>query len=187
MPILLNAVEKFLFATMNKGPAPMLDIFGGVSFYIVSTALKLNIFEMIRAEPLTATELSGKINASERGTTLLLEGLESLGYVKRKSNIYYNTKMTEKWMTAESAINFKVGFEYYYPIMHELWPYLHESVLKGEPHIEFYQWLSKHSETSRLYQQFMMNLARFFIPEMIKNKCHMLHICYYQWHYQLRK
>jgi SAM-dependent methyltransferase len=153
---------------MNKGPTPMLDIFGGVSFYIVSTALKLNIFEMIRTKPLTATELSDKINASERGITLLLDGLESLGYVKRKSNIYYNTKMTEKWMTDESAINFKVGFEYYYPIMHELWPYLHESVLKGEPYIEFYQWLSKHSETSHLYQQFMMNLARFFIPEMIR-------------------
>lgn len=168
MPILTNSLEKFLLVTINKVPTPILDIFGGVSFYAISTAVKLNIFEIIGHKPLTAAELSGEINASEMGTTVLLEVLESLGYVKKKSNTYYNTKMTKKWMTTESATNFNVGFEYYYPIMQELWPYLHESVLKGEPHIEFYQWLGKHSETAYLYQKFMMTLATFFIPELIK-------------------
>ena len=47
MPILTNSLEKFLLVTMNKVPTPILDIFGGVSFYAISTAVKLNIFEII--------------------------------------------------------------------------------------------------------------------------------------------
>ena len=71
-------------------------------------------------------------------------------------------------MLAGSATNLSLGFEYYYPLMHELFPYLQESIIKGKPHVDFYQWLAGNPETSRLYQQFMMTLAGFMIPELTK-------------------
>lgn len=168
MPVLLNSLEKLLLMKMNKGPAPLLDIFGGVSFYAVNAAIKLNIFDIIQANPMTATGLSRRINADERGVTSLLEVLESLGYVKKRFDTYHNTKMTTKWMLSQSATNINIGFEYYDPVMHEIWPYLHKSILNGRPYYEFYQWLATHPDTSRLYQQFMMTLAEFFIPELVK-------------------
>ncbi|MFC1948387.1 methyltransferase [Chloroflexota bacterium] len=168
MPVSLNPLENLLLMKMNIIPAPILDFFGGASFYAINAAVRLGIFETLSHKPLTVAELADKVRASETGTAVVLDVLESLGYVKTKQNTYRNTRMTQKWMTATSSVNINTGFEYYYTVMNELWPYLYESILKGEPHTNFYQWLSRNPETASLYQKFMMTLAALFIPDLVK-------------------
>lgn len=176
MPVSLNPFENLLLMKLNMTPGPILDFFGGASFYAINAALRLGIFETLSHKPLTVAELANQVQASETGTTILMNALESLGYVEKKRDTFCNSKMTRKWMTFGSTVNINLGFEYYFPVMNELWPYLYESIKKGEPNTNFYLWLSRNPETANLYQKFMMTLAGLFIPDMIKrlrlpNKC----------------
>jgi len=168
MPVSLNPFENLLLMKLNITPGPVLDFFGGASFYAINAAVRLGIFETLNQKTLTVAEMAHQVQASETGTAVLMDVLESLGYVEKKQDIYRNSRMTKKWMTAGSAVNIHLGFEYYFPVMNELWPYLYESIQKGEPNEGFYRWLSRNPETASLYQKFMMTLATLFIPAMVK-------------------
>ena len=63
----------------------MLDFLGAQAFRTVCVAVKLGVFEALSAGPLTAGKAARRVAADERGTTLLLEALDSLGYVKKKN------------------------------------------------------------------------------------------------------
>lgn len=168
MPATLNFVEKLITLKLNKEPAPIIDIVGGFSFYVISAALKLNIFEELGEKSLTLTELSNTIKCNMRGLEIFLEVLESLGYVRKKGQYYENSKMTKKWLMDISEINFKPGFNYYFSTMNELWPYVDESLKSGHPHVNFYELLNKYSDKAKNYQQYMMSLGKMAIPELIK-------------------
>jgi predicted O-methyltransferase YrrM len=168
MPVSLNPFENLLLMKLNMAPGPILDFFGGASFYAINTAVKFGIFDTLNQKTLTVAELANQVQASETGTAVLMDVLESLGYVEIRRGTYRNSRMTKRWMTAGSAVNINLGFEYYFPVMNELWPYLYESIKKGEPNTNFYQWLSRNPETASLYQNFMMTLATLFIPGMVK-------------------
>ncbi len=168
MPLYLNTLEKLVLKTFNLAPGPMLDLTGGFSFYVISSALKLNIFETLKDGGLTGEKLAAALNTDTRGLGILLESLDSLGYVKKKKNSYFNTRMTTKWLLDSSNANFKLGFEYYHSTMIEIWPYINESVKAGKEHINFYDWLKDKPEVAATYQKFMMSLAAMSIPELLK-------------------
>ncbi len=169
MPLYLNTLEKLLLKTFNLGPGPMLDVIGGFSFHVVSAAIKLNIFETLKDGELTVENLASKIDTDSRGLFILLECLESLGYLKKKKDYYYITKMTKKWALNSSEANFKLSFEYYLPTMIEIWPYIAESVKAGKEYINFYQWLKDKPDVAATYQKFMMSLAVLNMPELLNN------------------
>ena len=60
----------------------MLDFLGAQAFRAVCVAVKLGVFETLSGGPLMAAEIARQIKAYERGTTLLVEALEALGYIK---------------------------------------------------------------------------------------------------------
>jgi len=80
----------------------MLDVFGALAFKAVSAAFNLGVFEALSGGPLTAAETARQIKASEGGTTLLIEALETIGYVKKQDGRYANTAMTVKWVLRSS-------------------------------------------------------------------------------------
>ncbi|UCC47376.1 MAG: methyltransferase domain-containing protein [Gemmatimonadota bacterium] len=168
MPILLKPLERLLMVSLNQGPAPLLDIVGGFAFHAIAAALRLNLFEELRNQPLTIAELADATHCSERGVANLVEVLESLGYVRRKGQRYANSAMTEKWMTREPLISLCSGFSYYSQAMTDLLPFVHESIRSGTPYRNFYDWISDQPDASRMYQRFMMSLARLAIPEFAR-------------------
>lgn len=60
MPVTPNLLERLVMHRLNKGPAPILDLFGAASFESVSLALELDLFAALAAVdgPLTAAELA---------------------------------------------------------------------------------------------------------------------------------
>ena len=166
MPLLLSLPEKLMFRGLNIGPAPMFDMLGGFSFYAVSAAVKLNLFEALDNKNASCEELALALDADARGIDILLEYLEPLGYVKKRGNAYSLTRMTRKWMLDSSDAKFKIAFEYYHPLITDMWPYLYESVKTGREHINFYKWLQDKPDTAERYQKFMMYLAGMIIPEL---------------------
>jgi SAM-dependent methyltransferase len=168
MPVFNNAFEKFIIGEMNLAPAPMFDLLGGFSFYAVASAKELNLFDELERGPLAAGELASRTQSDVRGLGVLLELLETLGYVKLTKRGYALTPVSRKWMLASSAVDFSEGFVYYHRTMMELWPFIAGSVRKGDAHINFYEWLGKHPDTAASYQKFMMSLASMVIPGLVR-------------------
>ena len=168
MPLYLNTLEKFVIKNLNIAPGPMLDVTGGFSFHVISAAIELNIFETLKDDGSTLETLASELDTDPRGLGILLECLESLGYVKKKKDSYNITGMTRKWMLDSSEANFKLPFQYYLPTMIEIWPYIAESVKAGNEYINFYEWLNDKPDIAATYQKFMMSLAVLSIPELLK-------------------
>ena len=128
----------------------------------------MNIFETLKDGGLSTEKLASDLKTDPRGLGILLESLESLGYVKKKNNRYFITGMTARWVLDSADANFRLPFEYYLPTMIEIWPYISESVKSGKEHINFYEWLRDKPDVAQNYQKFMMSLAALCIPELLK-------------------
>ena len=73
MPVNPNFLERLVLLRLNKGPAPILDLFGAASFESVSLALELDLFELLAdaQAPLTAAALADRIDAHPDGIAML--------------------------------------------------------------------------------------------------------------------
>jgi hypothetical protein len=169
MPYALGPVERLALLRLNRGPGPILDIAGGLAFYSIDAALRLGLFESLAMVPCSAQELADKLAVDPRGMSILLELLESLGYVQIRDGRYVNSPMTDSWMLDDSATSFKPAFEYYSAALSELWPGLSCTLEAGMPETNFYDWLADRPDLSQAYQKFMMSLARMSIPELQKS------------------
>ena len=168
MPIRPNFLERLLFFDLGLGPAPVLDIFAAIAFRAVLAAVRLGIFDALHGGPLTARELADRITADERGTAVLLNALESLGYVARKDGRYTNTAMAARWMVRNSPSNVAAGFDYWGTILAELWDNLEESIRTGRPPTNLYAWVEQRPDTSQDFQAWMIAIARLAGDEIVR-------------------
>lgn len=166
MPIKTNTLEHLALFTLNKVPAPLIDVFGALGFRIVQAALRLRVFEALESKPLTLEELSQQINASPRGTQILLNNLEALGYIKQHNAYYSNTKMTTKWMLESSPQCIAVAFDYWGRVLFEHFQDLEETIRNGQPASNYYNYTEQHPEESRVFQDWLVSAARLGIEEI---------------------
>src|SRR5260221_1142718 len=101
-----------VFFNLNLGPRPMLGIWSAAGFRIVVAAIRLEVLEALDAGPLDAAALAQRLRTDPRGTALLLNALEGLGYVRKQAGGYANTAMTSKWLLRRTG-NFGPGFEFW--------------------------------------------------------------------------
>ncbi len=167
MPIVPSLVERLILLRFNRGPGPMLEILGAQAFRTLCVALKLGIFEALSGGSLTAGETARRIGADERGTTLLLEALEALGYVKRKGGGYVNTSMTAKWLLRSSQTNLANGIPFFEGMVFDRWGHLAESIRSGKPLVYGSEWLEQHPGSYRVYEQGMLAVARMAADEVV--------------------
>ena len=64
---------------------------------LIQGAIELDVFSNLE-KPITARELSEKMNWNEGNTFNLLKGLYSLGYLKRKGDTFCNMPETSKYL-----------------------------------------------------------------------------------------
>ena len=160
MPIVPNFIERLVLFGLNQGPAPMLDFFGALAFRATCVAIKLGVFEALSRGPLTPGEIARRIKADEQGTTLLLEALDSLGYVKKKGGRYANTSMAAKWLLQSSPSTLADGFRFFDSWATEQWEHLEESIAQGKPAVPFYEWLAERPGGWQEYEAGMIAVAR---------------------------
>lgn len=166
MPVTPNLMERMILLKLNKGPGPMLDLLGGMAFKAVSIAIKLDVFEILNDGPLTTTEVAQQMKASQRGTQLLLNALEALGYVKQQDGRHSNTPMTVKWMVRSSPSYVADAFPHFNGVI-ERWGYLDEAIRRGETPTLAWEWLDQHPDGWQNYNAAMMASARMADPEII--------------------
>src|SRR3990172_801386 len=167
MPIVPNFIERLVLLTFNQGPGLMLDFLGAQAFRAVGVAVKLGVFEALSGGPLTAAEAARQIEASERGTALLLDALEALGYVKKQDGRYVNTPMTVKWLLRHSPTSLAGGIPFFDSMVFDRWGHLDESIRRGKPAVCGSEWLDQHPGGYRIYEQGMIAVARMTADEVI--------------------
>ena len=113
MPIIPSVAERLTLLRLNQGPGPMLDFLGAQALQALCVGVKLGVFESLARAPATAAETARQIGADQRGTTLLLEALESLGYVEEESGCYSNKQMTAKWLLRNSRTSLAGGIPFF--------------------------------------------------------------------------
>jgi len=84
VPITPSFIVRLILLRLNRGPGLLLDFLGAQAFRTACVAVKLGVFEALTGGPSTGGEIARRIEADERGTTLLLEALVAIGYVKTR-------------------------------------------------------------------------------------------------------
>lgn len=166
MPVTPNLMERLILLKLNRGPGPLLDLLGGLAFKAIATALKLGVFEALSDGPQTGAALAHRIDASERGTTLLLRALQAIGYIEKQGERYANTPMTAKWMVRGSANDLADLFRYFEGVL-ERWGDLAEAIRRGEPPILAWEWFDQHPTGWADYHAAMMATARMADEEIL--------------------
>ncbi len=139
-PLLLQ--QKMIYkgiSTFGYGFAPPL---------ILQEAVRLRLFEILEQGAKSSQELSTATECSERGITFLADALVSLGYLKKKKEIYRNNRVRTGFILAnqnnevDAAIR-KTGLQnaYHTFISNAVKPWLQlsEAVKTGVPAFEFDQ------------------------------------------------
>lgn len=144
MPVNPNVLERFLLFRLNKGPAPILDLFGAASFEAVNPTLDIAHFEALADEELTVPTLAIWLDADEDGLRTLLDFLDAQGYVAEDADRYRNTRLTTKWLTAASETNLAPRFTFWTVLVFPFWDaHLETAVREGDPPQTIYQWFDK--------------------------------------------
>lgn len=167
MPLIPNFFERLILLELNEGPGPMLDFLGAQAFRAVCVAVELGVFDTLGRGPITEAETASQIKADRRGTALLLEALEALGYVKKKGGGYVNTPMTAKWMLRDSSTSLAGGIPFLGSMVFERWGYLAESIRRGKPAVSGSDWLGRHPNGWRVYQEAMRAVGRIAADEVV--------------------
>lgn len=168
MPLMPNFFERTLFLTLNQGPGIALDLWSGPAFRFVLAAVRLDLFAVLAPRPLTVKALAQSVQTDLQATRLLLNALESLGYVKRNGDHYALTAMSRKWLTDDGALNMSALYRYWGTLIETFFPRLEESLRSGKPPVDFYAWVEAHPDFARDFQEGMSILTEFVKGDVLK-------------------
>ena len=144
MPTTPNFLERLSLLRLNRGPAPVLDLFGAASFEAVTLALDLGLFEALANAELSVPELAERLDADADGVRILLAFLETQGYVAGTRERYRNTRMTTTWLTSSSGTNLAPWFTFWNDLVFPFWEAnLEAAVREGEPSETIYEWFDE--------------------------------------------
>jgi SAM-dependent methyltransferase len=99
---------------------------------------------------------------------VLLDALESFGYVKKKDGRYANTPMATKWLVRSSPTSITAEYDYWGKILAELWDNLEASIRSGQPPTNLYEWVEDRPDVSHDFQAWMIAAARLIGPEIVR-------------------
>lgn len=112
VPVVPNLVERLVLFRLNRGPAPMLDLFGAGGFEAVTLAIDLGLFAALSEGERTPVELADRLDADPEGLRALLDFLAAHGYVAADGAQYRNTEMTTRWLTDAAGTDMAPWFTF---------------------------------------------------------------------------
>ncbi|WP_276259369.1 methyltransferase [Haloglomus litoreum] len=144
MPINPNFLERLLIHRLNRGPAPILDLFGAGSFEAVTLALDVGVFETLADGALPLGDLAARLDADEEGLRALLDFLAAQGYVAADGDRYRNTEMTETWLLEASETNMAPWLTFWNDLVFPFWEaHLETAIREGAPPQTIYEWFDE--------------------------------------------
>lgn len=147
MPVIPNLMERTYMLRLNRGPGPMLDLFGGMSLEAAMLALDLGVFAALDDEAATPAQLADRLDADETGIRTLLGFLEHTGYVTERNGRYSLTAMTETWLLESADTSYARYFRFWQEVLYPFWrEHAADAIREGEPPLSVYEWLDDHPD-----------------------------------------
>ncbi len=144
MPIRPSFPERLLLYRLNRGPAPIVDLFAGAGFRAVALAIDMGVFEALDAGHGSPTAVADAVDADTDGINHLLDLLAPLGYVERRSQGYAPSAMTRSWLLGDDP-NLAPWFTYWQEVVFPYWDeHLEASIRAGEPPVTAYEYADEH-------------------------------------------
>lgn len=127
MPLRMTFLERLL-VQMNLLPTPLFDtmIAPGVA-KAVFTACELGLFDALSRQPLTLSDLAERVACQPEGLRLLLNILLPAGYLRRRGNLYHNSRAARRWLTSNSPTSV-APYILHSPDLVAFWEYMPEVV-----------------------------------------------------------
>lgn len=172
MPVNPNFLERLVLLRLNRGPAPILDLFGAASFESVSLALEMGLFETIAnaGTAPTAETLADRTGAHPDGVATLCDFLVTTGYLTREGRRYHLTGMTEKWLLDASETNMGPWFTFWEDLVFPFWEReLETAVREGEPSQSIYDWFDEEPERWKTAQDGFRATASLLVDDIVES------------------
>ncbi len=133
---------------------------------IFFTALELGVFDQILRQEKSASELSDKLGATERGMGIIMDALAALGLVEKKKGMYRISQSLLKFLDPEDPDNARGIFEH---LIH-LWDQWNKltPIVKGEVKVEEISVLSRGKERLKTFIQAMHVVAKNRADDIVK-------------------
>lgn len=144
MPVRPSFPERLLLYRLNRGPAPIVDLFAGAGFRAVALSIDMGVFEALDGGAQTPEAVAAAVDADPDGIGHLLALLEPLGYVERRGDGYAPSRMTRSWLLGDDP-NLAPWFTYWQDVVFPYWDeYLEASIRAGEPPVTAYEYADEH-------------------------------------------
>ena len=167
MPVRPNVIDRVLLFNLNKGPAPILDLFGAASFEAVTIALEMGVFEVLVDQELSIPEVAFSLDTTEDGIHTLLTFLEAQGYVTEDDGRYRNTRMTKTWLTTASETNMAPWLTFWNELVFPFWDeHLEIAIREGDPPQTIYEWFDEDPERWTVAQRGFRSVASIIVDEV---------------------
>jgi len=170
MPLNPNLLERLVLFRLNKGPAPLLDLFGAASFESVTLAMDMGLFEALEDEALAAPALADAVDAHPEGTTRLCDFLAAEGYLARTGRdppTYRLTGTTERWLLPGSGTDMGPWLTFWDELVFPFWAdQLETAVREGEPTQTIYEWFDEEPERWELAQDGFRATASLLVDDV---------------------
>lgn len=161
MPIAPNFIERLAFLRFNKGPAPVLDLFGAAGFRTVTAAIDRGIFSVLADGALAPAAVADRIDADVEGTRTVLGLLAALGYLHERDGAFENTRMTRRWLTDEEDRNVGPWLTMWDEVIFPFWETAFDRTLEtGQPETTLYDSLGDDADAWRTVQEGFRATAR---------------------------
>lgn len=168
MPVQPNFLERLLLFRLNKGPAPLLDLFGASGFEAVTLARNLGVFTALDDGQRSAADLATAIDCDPDGIRLLANFLAVQGYLDASGDEYALTDMTRRWLTGAEGTNLGPWFDFWQELVFPFWrENAAAAVRSGGPAESFYEWLGDDSEQWAVAQRGFRSAASLLAPEVV--------------------
>ncbi|MFB6197164.1 MAG: methyltransferase, partial [Halobacteriaceae archaeon] len=147
MPVIPNLMERAYMLRFNRGPGPMLDLFGGMALEAAMLGVDLGVFEALDENSSSPKRLADELDADETGIGVLLEYLNRAGYVEHRGNEYALTAMSETWLLPSSATSYDRYFRFWREVLYPYWrEHAEDAIREGTPPRTVYEWLDDHPD-----------------------------------------
>lgn len=138
--------------------------------------VKLGVFTAIGDNQLTIKEIAQKLNADQRGVTMLLNALTAMNLLRKKVDKYSNTTTGKSFLSKDSPQYIGYMILHHHDLM-ESWSQLYQAVQTGVPVRTRASFSNEESRENFLMGMFnmAMNLAPRLVPSInLSNRRHLL-------------
>lgn len=142
MPIRTSVLERLFLLRLNRGPGPVLDLFGAGSFHTAVLAADAGVFDALREDPRSVDAIAADLGADPEALAALLDYLTTVGYVAEDDGDYRLSAMSREWFAPDARRDVTPWLRFWRELVFPYWAEHFESVLReGEPPETIYEWL----------------------------------------------